>query len=363
MKRAALVGVVLVLTAATAWAQAPAGEPGGRQRRPLGAGRGLMPIDVIARRLATELSLTPEQQTKFDEIVAKYRATADEQQVQRGDAQELGQQLREAREGGDTARLEELRTQSRTRSEARQKLLSDLVNEVQPLLTPEQVKKLDAARERLIARAPDERGPARDAELVWRLPDELDLNESQREQFDQLAAQARERGEAQRAKWRELQPLLDELRQARQDGNEDKVAELQAQVDAQRPTPPDWSAFYTQLETILTAEQKTALAKLRAEGADDAGTPGDLRQVLRAARQLNLNEQQRERLQVIAKEAQAAGKQAREDRTGAAELATRVKTQIVELLDAEQKADFERRLARAALPGRGDQGRSGRGPM
>lgn len=362
MKRAALVGAILVLTATAAWAQAPADECG-RQRRPPGAGRGLMPIDVVARRLATELNLTPEQQTKFDEIVAKYRAAADEQQVQRGDAQELGRQLREARASGDTQRLTELREQSRARGEARQKLLAGLVNEVKPLLTAEQATKLDAARERLLTRSAAGRGLAQDAELIWRLPDELDLNDAQREQFDKLVSQTRQHGEEQRAKWRELQPALEELRQARQSGDEAKVQELQAKVDAQRPAPPDWSAFYTQLETILTAEQKATLGTLRAEGAEPDATPGDVRQVLRAARQLDLNKEQRERLQAIAKEAQAAARQHRDDQAGASELAARVKTQVVGLLDVEQKAEFERRLERGAGPGRGGPGRPGRGPM
>jgi hypothetical protein len=286
----------------------------------------MMPVDVMAQRLAQSLALDDTQRAAYDELTAKYKALADDQQLQRGELLELGQQLRDARESGDEARAAQLLAQMRARGEARAKLVRDFFSDVQPLLNPDQVQKLDEARQRFEERAAQRGQMGGRFNLLGRLPEELQLTDAQREQYDALVAQY------------QLQPGL----------RRDQPDELR--------TPPDWEGFFSQLQTILTPEQQAQLTTLRRDAGRNANEVTDVRSVLRAAKQLDLTAEQKDRLRAIEREAQAADRTASAERAARAELAQHVKSQVTAILDAGQTERFEQLLVRDQRGGRGERG-------
>lgn len=348
--------VTLMISVLAASAQAQQERGGGRPDGPRGqmgpGGPGGMGLGPMAQRLAGELGLTAEQQQQYDAIVAKYQAKAEESQGDREQARELARQYREARQSGDEAKAEELRAQMEQGRAGREQVMQDFMNEVKTILDEGQIKKLEAARERFRQGAVSGRRMAEMRDLMRRLPDELQLTEEQRTQYDALLAEQRKQMEDQRS---QLRPLMEQLREARAAGDEQRAAELQAEIDQKRPAAPDPSEFFNKLEPILTPAQKEKLTELRANANPQRGLT-DVRAVLRAGKQLDLTDQQRERFKEITREAQAAERQAT-DTKARAELAQRVKAQIVEILDAKQVTEFEQLLQRADRSGR--QGRGG----
>jgi predicted nucleic acid-binding Zn-ribbon protein len=294
--------------------------------RPPAGGFGMMPVDVMARRLALVLELNDSQREPYEQLTAKYTALAEEQQLQRGEMVELGQQLRDARESGDEDRAAEIRTQMRACGEARAVLVRDFFAEVQPLLNADQVQKLDDARQRFEQRFA-ERGPMGGRfNLLARLPDELQLTDAQREQYDALVSQY------------QLQP-----------------GRRRDQGDAWR-TPPDWEGLFTQLQSMLSPEQQAQLATLRRDNARNPDEVSDVRTVLRAAKQLELTAEQKDRLRSIEREAQTADRTVSGERASRAERAQHVKSQVTEILDPNQAACFEQLLVRDQRGPRGQRG-------
>ena len=365
MRNLCLIGIIMLVAALAA----PAQDGGRLQRGPRPAlgrgpnGAGAAAFGPLVRRLAAELNLTDAQKPQYDALVAKYQAQAESQPAQRDSLRELARQLRDARQSGDTARAEEIQTQMREARGSGLQSLRGFLAELEPLLDDAQREKLASFRTRL-GRGADASGRGADLRsLMQRLPTELGLSEQQRTQYQTLVAEQRQQLQQNQQRWRELQPLLDELRAARDSGDQARVAELQAQLDQQRPTPPDFQSFFAKLEPILTDDQKAKLTELRANAGPAAQGPTDVRQVLRAAQQLDLTDQQKERLKEIAREAQSV-ERASADAAGRVERTSVVKQRVLEVLDPNQAAQFERLMARGERPGRaGPRGAGpGRGP-
>jgi hypothetical protein len=328
-------------------------------------GLGGMPLRMLAHRLARELDLTDAQREQYDQIVAKYEAQTREQHGQRDEMRELAEQYREARRSGDQQRADEIRAKMRELGGGRGQMFNEFLGEVEKILDEEQIPKLNAFRERLQERGDAARRAAELRDLVERLPDELQLNEQQRTTFDALVAEQRKLARQQIQDWQQSRPALaEELRQAREAGDEQRVAELLAQLEAERPAPPDPEDLLDQLEPSLTTEQKAKLTKLRAELAEFSGRPvGDVETILRAAKRLDLSDQQEEQLKAIIRDARVAERDAPRDPQARAERAKLVKKQVLALLNADQAAEFERMLARERPerpPRRGAEGGLGR---
>ncbi|MEW6249847.1 MAG: Spy/CpxP family protein refolding chaperone, partial [Planctomycetota bacterium] len=278
----------------------PRGAPGPGTRGP---GRQFS-VEGMARRLARQLDLTPEQQQAMDALVTKYQA-----QPGRGDARELMREMRAAQQAGDEARAAELRAALRDRGEATRTQMEQFFTELEPLLTDEQKLRLTDLRARSrMQRDAGQRGfGAR--ELVRRLPDELALTPDQRTAFDALMAEQRAQWEQMGADWRGMREVREQLRQAREAGDEQRVAELEAQLQRSRPQPPNFDEFFSKLEPILTDEQKARLTQLRTDPPQPGAARGrapDVAQILRTAQQLELTDQQRQRLRTIAREVRSA---------------------------------------------------------
>jgi hypothetical protein len=166
--------------------QAPATQPGRHpmrgeppESRPIG-------LDQMAQRLAERLELTADQQTKYDEILAKYQAQARAQPDQREQQRALAQQYREARQSGDETRAEELSSQMRELRAGHMQLFRDFLAEVEPILNPQQVETVNRFRERFQEGGP--RGRGGDVQTILRVAKRLDLNEEQRTKLRQIAA-------------------------------------------------------------------------------------------------------------------------------------------------------------------------------
>jgi len=345
-------------------AQGQPGQPGGRQGRGGGMGRGgpggpggpgRFNFEDMARGLGEELNLTPQQQQTYDALVAKYKAQ-EGQQPSGEDQREVMRQMREAQQAGDDAKVQELRDQMRARGQARMQAMQQFVAEVEPMLDADQKATLQEVRQRFQNMG---RGRGNPMQVLDQLPEQLGLTPEQKTQFDTLAAEQRDRMAKARESMRELGPLWQELRQARENGDEQRAAELQAQIDAKRPQPPNFDEFFAKLEPILTDAQKAKLAEVRQQfqggpggrNARGAATELDVRTLLRVARQLELNDQQKEQLRTIGRDGQR-DERAAADATARAASVQQTKARISEILDAKQKADFERQLSQNGRQGR-----------
>lgn len=337
-------------------------DPGGRAGRG-GPGRppgppGRPPLEFMAERLAEELELTDAQRQQFDEIVARYAAaTATEPTGQRQRMRELGQAYREAREAGDEARAAQIREQMREQAGDRGRLLGQFFDEVQTILEPAQVARLQEIRSRR-PRFGDGRGPEF-WQMVQALPEELNLTPEQHAQFDRLLREQREVLEERLRAWREERARkVAEMEAAEEVGDEERAVELREALMWSRPEAPDVDAFFDRLATILNDEQRAQLAELRADRPRARAADGtrDVREILRVARRLKLNDEQHRKLREINQQALAAERRGRLDEAARAELAANTKARILELLDAEQKAEFEQLLGREGRPERPQRG-------
>jgi hypothetical protein len=201
--------------------------------------------------------------------------------------------------------------------------------------------------------------------LTTDLPEDLDLDETQREQFRQVLESQREQF---RSRWQSMRSLWDEIRAAQASGDQGRIDELREQIDQMRPDPEQMAAaFFQQVEGLLRDEQKAVLARYREEfglgGAQGARGSGDVRVVLRAARRLRLSGEQRDTLKQIEREAMKARREiSRRDREAQVTLADRVEREIRAMLDEDQAREFEEHLKRLERGGRGRANQPPRAP-
>lgn len=309
----------------------PPGRPGGDWQRGM--------VD----RIAEELQLDDAQYARLEELMA----------AQRDQMDKMFQEMREARESGDETRMQEIRARF---GEGRGPggMFGAVFEDLRKDLRPDQIEKLDEMRENMSNRM---RGGDRlDQRAFDRLSEELKLDEQQQQQFDEIVAEFI-KGEGDRdARMRELRPLFDEMRQAREDGDEAKMAELRAKFEEARASGEHGrDEVFSQIETILTPEQKETLAKFRDRGERrgrdrDRQDPRDL---VRAARRLELSDEQSQRLDEIEKQLSEARRDVNpRDREAVTKLFEDTKADIHELLEPQQVEEFDRALERSRDRGR-----------
>ncbi len=200
------------------------------------------------------------------------------------------------------------------------------------------------------------------------LPEQLNLDDGQRLQFDEFSSAQHEK---MRQGFEQQRSLRREMREAREAGDDARVEELRGQIDAM--PRPDWGAgrneLLTYVESILREDQKPLLSSFREqlefEGGDDKDLPKDVRSVLRAAARVRLDRSQRDDLKKISREVKKSLKEARwadrrnrgGDREAEKALAAKIKGDIVKMMNEEQVAKFEKELKRTERRGRGDRDR------
>jgi len=289
-------------------------------------------------RIADELELDDEQRRQFDEITAPQRQRMRERQ-------ERWMEVRRAEREGDEERAAELRAElGQWRGPGSG--MSEMLEEIEPILREDQIARLWEIQDRM------ERGGGdrdRYGRMVRELPDELGLDEKQREEFRQILASQREQ---MRERWSEQRPLLEQMREAQEAGDRERVEELRRQFEASRPDPATmFEGLFEELAEILTKEQQQRLAAYRERveggGRDAQGGPGSVRDVLRAVKRLRLSSEQKDEVRDIEREAirqyRKIGRRKQEEQ---AALAAAVKKEIVAMLDAEQVKQFEQQLQR-----------------
>ena len=303
---------------------------GGRERGPR--------MERMFERVADELDLDEEQRVKFDEITAE----------QRERMREMGDRWREVREAtrdGDEERAAQLRAELR---EARGmgSGMAESLEKLEPILRDDQVGKLWELQDRMQSR----QGNWDRIRMVTNdLPDELELSDEQRDEFEHLLTTHREK---MRESWSVMRPLMEEMREARQTGDDERVQELRQQLEDARPNQDVMiDGFLKDLEDSLTEEQLERLTKFRKRlttgGDDKKSGAGDVRNVLRAVKRLKLNSEQKEEIRGIEREAIGAYRKiSRRDKEEQAHLANEVKSEIADVLDSDQVKEFEEQLKR-----------------
>ena len=326
---------------------------------------------AFLRRLPEELGLTDEQRAEYDAILDEHQSAWRDRRGDQEDMRELAAQYREASRNGDTERAAELRDQMRSRGTHADTMMSAFLDDVATILTNEQLPKLDQLREEMAARRESGRQRVAIQQMMRDLPEALELTDEQRAQWDDMLAEQRAQMRQRRDQGNSLRPLLDEMHEARLAGDDARVAEIQAELEAARPSMPDPNELLDKLQTILTADQQARLTELRQRfrAANDGPDAQQLdpRKVLDAAKRLDLNKKQREQMKTIIRETQQARDKGPRDEAAQAALGQTVKQQILQILDKEQAAEFERLLqreqrdARSDRPERSRRGHEGRG--
>lgn len=354
-----LVALILPLSA---WAQpGPGGGrfggPGGPQGRPGGG----PPPGGLGEMLDRALDLTDEQRGEVDAILATHETEMNEMRS-------LFQEMREARRSGDQARFEELRAQMQAQREEHQPLQA-VLDEITPILTEEQLVRLERVRERVGQGPGGRRGPAGAPrmpfrELVQRLPQVLELTEDQQTQYDALVERYQEQMGDTEALRETMRPLVEEMREARRSGDTERAEELQQQIreqvgDRERLGPQ----FMEELETLLTAEQIEALHAFMAEMGGrrgPGGAAGDPRTMLRVLRRLDLTADQQQQVREIIEASREQMREIeRQDRDARMALAEQVKEDIKAILTPEQAARMETLLEEQGPRQRGPRGGAG----
>lgn len=327
MKRVMLASLILGLGASTAWAQHPM------------PGEGSAWFDRMLDRFANQLELDEAQRAQFNEVAVPYRQSM----------QDMGRrwgEMRQAMRDGDQERVAALRAEMSHGGEWGG-MFTGLLDEVAPLLREDQLDRLYEMQDRMD-------GQRRRGEMFRRLmtdlPQELGLDDAQRQQWDELMAAGREQ---QRERWQETRARWEEAAAAADAGDHERAQELREQLrEEMRPDPGQMlSTFFEQVEKILRDEQKAVLENFRQEfgiGREgEARGQADVRNILRAARRVRLSGEQRDEFRLIERDAMRARREIRRrDAEGQALLAAKVKKQIVELLDPEQTREFEEHLKR-----------------
>ena len=333
MKRLIATTICIALVASAAWAQ-----PADQRDVVPGAGRG--PGDWSARmldRIARELELDEEQRAKLDEVTTAYR----EQVAQTG---ELMRELRQAMQENNEERMAELRAKMPDRRNQGAEL-AKVLEQLEPVLREDQLTMLWDIQDRMGRR---ENGRERYQAMVNELPDFLELTPGQRAEFDSLIEQQRGR---MREQWTEMRPRLEELRKATEDGNQDRIAELRAQIEDARPSPERvYDGFFEDLKPILAEAQLAKLEQFRQErGYTASGEPRetvDVRNVLRAAKRVHLDVEQRDALREIERDAIGEYRKIdRKDEEAQTALATRIKDDVLEILQEDQAEQFKEQLS------------------
>lgn len=326
--------IVLCGLVAAAAAQDP------RQGRGRRGGRGA-DQERAYERIKTALEMNKEQLARFEELVAEQRERSRE-------ARGRFQDMRDAMQEGDEGLAEKLRAEMREGGRDRGGI-GRLLDELEPILDEEQLEKLGALREQLQSRQRRGGAPGQIFRMMRELPDELDMDESQREKFRDLLAEQRGRFAGRRGDRRGRPDRRD------QGGVGDELIGKIAEIlnDEQKK---QFEQYVEQLQANRGGGGE--------RGRDDRSRGGDVQSLLRAAMRVDLSDEQKEEFQEIRRSATEATRElGRRDTDDQALLAAKVKKQILELLDGDQKEAFERNLARGSRSrGPGREGGRNRNP-
>ena len=239
MSRYSLVFFVSVFLASFAFGQAvpPDAERPRHGMRGEGRGPGRM-----LERVAEELDLDDAQRKEFEEIMTEQRARMEEMSPR-------WDEIREAMRNGDRERAAELRAELGDERGPRD-LRREALDEIEPILNDEQHERFMEMREGMERRREDRQEYRR---MLRELPDEVGMDDTQREQFRELLQSRRGRMHQQMT---EMRPLFQEMREAEESGDQDRVEELRSQFREFRRNPENMRAeLLDQVSELLREDQ------------------------------------------------------------------------------------------------------------
>lgn len=356
MRRLALLPIVLSLVSIAALAQTPDERPAPRARvaRPDRAEPGAdqqpggQRMRPMIDRLVRELELDEAQKAELDRIL-------EGQREQMSEMRRAAQEMRAARQAGDEARLAELREKFGDVQRGGGAMFDGIFDQLAPHLRPDQKAKLDTVRKDFAARQPG--GPAA---IDWNdLAQQLKLDDAQRAKYDEIVERTRGEG-GPGGPAEEMRGIYEEMRAARDAGDDAKVEELRAKIgDMRRAGGSRGEAALDEIAAILHDDQKAVLTRYRERVARGRGQQlDDPRQIIRVARRLDLTEDQIDQLGQIEEDSQ---EQLKDDtsREHRATVAKNVTTKVRAILDAEQVKRFDEELSRrTGGPRRPEAGRA-----
>ncbi|MCG3126108.1 MAG: hypothetical protein CHACPFDD_00938 [Phycisphaerae bacterium] len=351
MRRLPVFLSALSILAATTLAQTPDEQPAPRARiaRPDRPARqqGGERMRPMVDRLVRELDLDEAQKAELDRIL-------ESQREQMSEMRRAAEEMRAARQAGDEARLAELREKFGDIQRGGGAMFDGIFDQLAPHLRPDQKAKLETLRSDMAARRP---GPQ---SIDWDdLAAQLKLDDVQRAKFDEIVARARD--EAGRAgPGEELRGIYEEMRTARDGGDDAKVEELRAKIaDMRRAGDSRGETAFDEIAGILRDDQKAVLTRYRERVARGRGQEiDDPRQIVRIARRLDLTDDQLNQLGEIE---EASQEQLKDDdsREHRATVAKNVTAKVRAILDAEQVKRFDEALSRrTGGPRRPEAGRA-----
>ena len=156
MKRLIIFGSALALLAG-AYARAedaPPAQPAPPAAPKKERAHPMMGEMLLRPKVLQDLALTPDQKTKYDELQAAFAKEADAWRLaHKGEMESLHKQMKEAQDAKDTAKVEALQKQQRELFQPQIQVRKQSMDKVRAILTPDQIKTLDAdqaaARERM----------------------------------------------------------------------------------------------------------------------------------------------------------------------------------------------------------------------
>ncbi|MEP0846810.1 MAG: Spy/CpxP family protein refolding chaperone [Phycisphaerae bacterium] len=359
MNRFCWISGLTVLCASIAWAQEnppPDDDAGAASDKPVTQARGVSSrtdYSALADRLTQELSLTDEQRRQLEQFIAEERAGQRKVNAHGADAHRM-QEMRKALKEGDTKKAEELRKQMGERRGAG--ALDRILDKLDPTLNDEQRAKLADIRPSLAGAAGMSGGTT--TERLGRLKTQLELDEKQSAEFDRLYEQFQKNyaglEEQQQA---EMMGLIDQVREAAKAGDNERVAQLREQIESSRgQTDEAVHGFLDEVEKILRDEQMFNFERYTRQFAskDNFGPAGDVRRLLAAARRLDLDREQRDKLRDLERETSRAARQARRDSAAAAQVYESAREKLAEIIGADKVSELEQKLSEhGALSRRG----------
>lgn len=331
------------------------------QRGPRGGDRPTPPTPEEMRDLMViELDMDAEQASALDAIFAAHADSLTAGREAMESARDLRGQMREARDAGDEDELARLRDEMRGAFEVGREAMTTYMDEVETILTDDQKARLGDLMPGRGGRGGG-RGPgARDGRSpIERFNDAIanvDITADQEAQIAQFLGEMEPQIEARREIFETMRPLFEEMREARQLGDDVRVEELRAEIRAQRPERGNLMRdFVAGLEEILTPEQMQELRENAGmgRGGRNASGPGGrgrgpeggagLREIMRVLRNLDLTQEQRSDIRSALQETRRAASQEREGQRQ--EHFDDLVAAIKSVLTEEQAAQFDAELA------------------
>ena len=344
--------LAILMTAASIQAQED------RPQQPPDEGNGLRQVNRDEMRtgqlqrqlrfIRRQLDLDERQQEQFDQLAEKFKKDSAGSDVSTR-RQELFREMREASKQGNQERVKEI--QEELNKVRRGSELDPFLNELEKILREDQIEKLTELRSQMESRRNPPRGPLAQLE---RLRDELKLNDDQAAQYDALYDELKQKvgpgGEGDNS------ALVQELMQAAQEENQEKIKELREKISASSRDQEKYiTEFMENVESFLEPEQKRTLDEYRSRMRSRRGGL-ELRDCFQYASRLELDAQQREGLRELQRESRKAESEARRDPDASQKLTEDYIKKIRDLLNDEQCAQFDRWVDEQKAKERGDRG-------